>query len=202
MDLYPILLKNTENISFGANLMNIIPQRKGEVVVKTKKLLVTYAGEEQEPIDCQSVTVKFEGDNIILEIVPVNIEKSQVEDVPQVEAVIPAAETDTFLLKGDDLEALELLSDFRKKENQGQKTENDRLEAYTIGSGTFDIRDLTSVQNAVLDIIEREKQFIDQGYKVFKINIPRFDYENSNNFKLVESVVLMKQTITNIEESK
>ena len=114
--------------------------------------------------------------------------------------MIPAAETDSFLLKGDDLESFEMLSDFRRKENQGEKTKNDKLEAFTLESGTFDIQDLTSVQNAMLDIVEKEKQFIDNNYKVFKTNIPRFDYENVSNFKLVESVVLMKQT-TKITEA-
>lgn len=204
--LYPTLLKDTEHISFGVNPINIIaPKKQGEVVVKTKKLLVTYDGEKQEPIDCQSIEVKFEDDTIILDIVLVKDEEQQTENMPQTEAVIPTSETDTFMLQGDDLEAFELLSDFHHAENQGQKTENDKLEAYTLESGTFDIQDLTSVQNAMLDIVEKEKQFINQGFKVFKTNTPRFDYENSNNFKLVESVVLIKQTTvtTNVvEENK
>ncbi|KKK52573.1 hypothetical protein LCGC14_3103550, partial [marine sediment metagenome] len=87
-DLYPILMKNTEHISFGVNLTSIIVPRKGEVV-KTKKLLVTYGGEEQEPIDCQSVTMTLEGDNIILDIVLVEKEQPQ-SSTPQVEAVVPA----------------------------------------------------------------------------------------------------------------
>jgi len=203
-DLYPILLKNTEQKKFGVNLMNIIiPKSKGEVV-ETKKLLVTYNGEVQEPINCQSITVKCEDDTIMLDIVLVkeNEEHPATKAVPQAEAVIPTSETDTFTLQGDDLESLELLSDFRKEENQDQKGENDKLEAYTLESGTFNIQDLSSIQNAVLDIVEKEKQFIDQGYKVFKINAPRFDYENKNDFKLVESVVMMKRTIEVVENNK
>ena len=201
VDLYHTLLKNTEQISFGVNPVSVILKPKGEVVVKTKKLSVIYDGEQQEPIDCRSVEIKFEGDNIILNIVPVKIEEqSVIEDAPQAEAVIPATKTDTFMLMGDDLESLELLSDFRKEENLGQKTANDKLEAYTLESGVFDIQDLTSVQNAMLDIIEKEKQFIDQGYRVFKANIPRFDYENSNDFKLIESVVLITPTVEVVEE--
>ena len=202
-DLYPILMKNTERISFGANPMNIVVPRKGEVVVKTKKLLVTYGGEKQEPINCQSVTMKLEGDNIILDIVLVEKEEQSqpsTEDMPQVEAVVPAAVTDKFMLQGDDLESFELLSDFRRDENQGQKAENDKSETYMLESGTFDIQDLSSVQSAMLDIVEKEKQFIEQGYKVFKANTPRFDYENDNNFKLTESVVLMKQATKPITE--
>ena len=205
-DLYNILLKNTENILFGANPMSIIAPRKGEVVVKTKKLLVTYNGEEQEPIDCQSVTIKYEADTIILDIVlPLKDEEQKTttaETVPQAEAIIPASETDTFILQGDDLEAFEMLSDFRREENQAQKTEKDGLNVYIIESGTFDIQDLTSIENAMLDIVAQERQFIDKGYKAFKTNTPKFDYENSNNFKLVESVVLIKQTTDIVEESK
>lgn len=194
-DLYPILLKNTLHQSFGINPSNIMLKTKqGEVVVKAKKLLVTYNGEENEPVDCQSVEVKFEDDTIMLNIVTVKDgqEQPRAEDIPQTEAVVPPAVTDKFVLQGDDLEAFELLSDLRRTENQGQKTENSTLEAHTIESGVFDIQDLMSVQNATLDIVEREKQFIDQGYTVFKTNTPRFDYENANNFKLVESIVLIK----------
>ena len=202
-DLYPVLLKSIDNVSFGANLMNIIALRKGEVIVKTKKLLVTYDGEKQEPVDCQLVEVKFEGDNIILNIVPAkNVDQlPAAKDTPQTKAIIPAVVTDKFILQGDDLEALEALSDFRKKENIAEKTDNSKLVAYTLESGAFDIQDLTSVQNAVLDIIEKEKQLIDKGYKVFKTNIPRFDYENINNFRLIESAVLIK-SVAIVNEKK
>ena len=201
-DLYSTLLKNTESISFGANLTNIIALKsKGEVVMKTKKLLVIYDGEKYEPVDCQSVEVKFEGDTITLDIILAK-DEGQLKEVPQTEAVIPTAETDTFMLQGDDLESFELLSDFHRAENQGQKTGDDKLKAYTLESGIFDIQDLTSIQNAMLDIIEKEKQFIDQGFKVFKVNTPRFDYENSNNFKLIESVVLIKQISEVVKENK
>jgi len=208
--LYNTLLKNTEDISFGVNIMNIItPKKQGEVVVKTKKLLVTYDDLEYNPVDCQSVEIKFEGDNIILNVVLAEDNEEQqtenvpqTENMPQTEAVVPTSKTDTFMLQGDDLDAFEALSDFRRKENQGEKTDSDELKAYTLESGIFDIQDLTSVQNAILDIIEKEKQFIDQGHKVFKTNIPRFDYENGNNFKLVESVVLMQQSTKMVEEKK
>ena len=195
--------------------MNIILLKKrGEVIVKVKKLLVTYGGERQEPIDCQAVEIRFEGDTILLNIVlvedaeaqhkAVQSDKPQVDE-PQVTAVVPIAATDKFVLQGDDLEAFEMLSDFRREENTGQKTENDKLEAYTLESGVFDIQDLASVQNATMDIVAKEKVFIDSGYKVFKINIPRYDYENNNNFKLIESVVLLKPVgtvVDNVEDNK
>ena len=206
-DLYNTLLKNTEDISFGVSPFNVIALKKqGEVVVKkVKKLLVIYDGEEYNPVDCQSIEVKFEGDTIVLNVVLAkDNEEQQTENMPQTEAVVPTSKTDTFTLQGDDLEAFERLSDFRREENQkNQMVKNDTLKAYTLESGTFDIQDLTSVQNAILDIVEKEKQFIDKGYKVFKINAPlRFDYENSNNFKLIESVVLIKSTAEIVEENK
>lgn len=208
-NLYPVLLKNVEHISFGANLTNIIASKKqGEVVVKVKKLLVTYDGTEYESVDCQSVTVKFVDDSIVLDIVlakPENTETSVKDAIPQTEVVVPPTVADTFMLTGDDLEAFELLSDFHRTENQRQKTENDKLEAYTLESGVFDIQDLTSVQNALLDIVTKEKQFIDKGYKVFKTNTPRFDYETDDNFKLIESAVLIKPVVAPaeiVEENK
>ena len=204
--LYNTLLKNTENISFGVNPFNVIALKKqGEVVVKKiKKLLVIYDDLEYNPVDCESVEIKFEGDTIILNVVLAeeDNEEQPTENVPQAEAVVPTSKTDTFMLQGSDLDAFEALSDFRRKENLGEKTDDDKLEAHTLESGTFDIQDLTSVQNAVLDVIEKEKQLIDKGYKVFKINTPRFDYENSNNFKLIESVVLIPQPTEIVEENK
>ncbi|MCK4829163.1 hypothetical protein KA005_76275 [bacterium] len=206
-DLYNALLKNTEDISFGVNLTNIIAlKRKGEVVKTVKKLLVIYNGEKQDPIDCQSVEVKFVGNTIILDIVLVEDEEQQTENMPQTETVVPTSKTDAFILQGDDLDAFTVLSDFHREENQGQKTKNSKLTAYTLESGTFNIQDLMSVQNAVLDIVAKEKQFIDRGYKVFKTNTPpRFDYEDGNYFKLVESVVLIQPStvpVETIEESK
>ncbi len=200
-DLYNILLKNTENISFGADPISIImPKSKGDVV-GTKKLLVTYDGEEQEPINCQSIIVKYEDDTIMLNIILVK-ENEESSVSPQAEAVIPPSKTDTFALQGDDLESLELLSDFRKKENQVQKFEKGEAKyEHIIESGMFDIQDLTSIESAIFDIITKEKQLIDKGYKVFKPTPPVFKYEDSNVFKLVESVSLIKQA-TNIVEKK
>lgn len=204
--LYNTLLKNTEDISFGVNLLSIItPEKQGEVVVKKiKKLLVIYDEQEYNPVDCESVEIKFEGDTIVLNVVLAKDNEEQLEEnMPQTEAVISTSKTDTFILQGGDLEAFEALSDFRRKENQKEKTDDDTLEAHTLESGTFDIQDLTSVQSAILDIVAKEKVFIDKDYKVFKINTPpRFDYENSNNFKLVESVILLKQTTEIVKESK
>jgi len=202
-DLYNILLKNTENISFGANAISIIaPKNQGEIIVKSKKLLVTYDGEEQEPIVCQSVTVKYEDDTIMLNIVLTKDDEKQAEAVPQAEAVIPTSKTDVYTLQGDDLESFEMLSSFRKSENCIQKTNNSELEIYVLKSGTFDIQDISSIENAMLDIVAKEQQLIDSGYKVFNINTPKFDYENNNNFKLIESAELIKQSIEVVEENK
>lgn len=205
VDLYNTLLKNTEDISFGVNLMSIITSKKqGEVVVKkAKKLLVIYDELEYNPIDCQSIEIKFEGDTIILNVVLAkDNEEHQTENMPQTEAVVPASKTDIFVLQGNDLDAFETLSIFRRKENQEEKADSNTLETHTLESDTFDIQDLTSVQSAILDIVEKEKQFIDKGYKVFEINTPRFDYENSNNFKLIEVVELIQQSAKIVEETE
>ncbi len=210
-EIFTVLLKNTCSPTFGAKPSNVVFQKKkqGEVIMNINKLLVTYDGEEQEPVKCQSISMSISGDTILLDIVPRKGEEhqaedtSQAEDTPQAKAVVSSNVSDMFMLKGDDLESLTLLSDFRNKENQGQKTGNEKLEACTIESGTFDIQDLTSVQNAMLDIVEKEKQFIDNGYKVITVNIPRFDYENSSNFKLIESAVLIKHSVVDtVDENK
>ena len=181
----------------------------------TKKLIIVYDKLEYNPIDCQSATIEFEGDTIRLNVILTKdkdedeeapslsqLPDSRLKNVPQAKAIIPAAKTDMFMLQGDDLEAFEQLSSFHFEGNQRQKTKKDKLQAYTLESGVFDIQDLTSIQNAILDIVEKEKQYIDQGYKVFKTNVPRFDYENDNNFKLVESVVLMPPADTLVKIGK
>lgn len=198
-DLYPTLLKNVKHLQYGANLMNIVAlQKKQGEVVKTKKLLVTYDGEEYAPVDCQSVTVKMDGDTIILNVVLAKDE--DITDTKSTEApgladsVIKTTENDTFLLKGDDLESFEVFSEFRKKENRAEKEDSATLIEQVLDSGVFDIQDLTSVQNAILDIVDKEKKLIDQGYRVFKTDTPKFIYENNNNFKLTESVILIEPT--------
>jgi len=198
-DTYPFLLKNVEHKSFGASLTNIISLKKGEVAMATtKKLVVIYDGDEYEPVNCQSVEIKFEGDTVILTVALAKDESQPVED-----AVISTSPDETFELQGDDLEAFEALSDFRNVEYQSKEKNDSKLEeAHTIESEVYDIQDLQSVQNAVYDLIEREKELLNKGYTVFKYTVPKFDYKDKNLFKLVESVVLIMTTKTANELAK
>lgn len=200
-DTYPYLLKDIEHKSFGASLTNIISLKKGEVAMATtKKLVVIYDGEEYEPVNCQSVKIQFEGDTVILTVALMKDEpQTEVtpDDIPTENAVISTSPDETFELQGDDLEAFEALSDFRNVEYQSkEKNDSKSEEAHTVESEVYDIQDLQSVQNAIYDLIEREKELLSKGYKVFKYTVPKFDYKDKNLFKLVESVVLIMTTKT------
>ena len=199
MDTYSHLLRDIKQQSFGASLTNIISLKKGEVAMATtKKLVVIYDGDEYEPVNCQSVKIKFEGDTVILTVVLAKDESQPVED-----AVISTSPDETFELQGDDLEAFEALSDFRNVKYQSKEKNDSRSEeAHTIESETYDIQDLQSVQNAIYDLIEREKEFLNKEYIVFKYTVPKFDYKDKNLFKLVESVVLIAATKTANELAK
>ena len=174
----------------------------------TKKLVVIYDGDEYEPVNCQSVEIKFEGDTVILTVV-LKEDEPQIEvtpnDAPAENAVISTSPDETFELQGDDLEAFEALSDFRNAKNQGKKEDDSQLETYIVESEIYDIQDLPSVQNAIFDLIEKEKEFLNKEYIVFKYTIPKFDYfddKDKNLFKLVESVVLIVTTKTANELAK
>lgn len=205
-DIYKVLLKNVEQKQFGASLTNIIALKKGEVAMATtKKLVVIYDGEEYEPVNCRSVKIQFEGDTVILTVV-LKEDEPQIEVTPNApveDAVISTSPDETFELQGNDLEAFEALSDFRNVKYQSKEKNDSKLEeVHTIESETYDIQDLQSVQNAIYDLIEREKEFLNKEYTVFKYTIPKFNYKDKNLFKLVESVVLIAATKTANELAK
>jgi hypothetical protein len=205
-NIYSHLLRDVEQKQFGASLTNIILLKKGEVAMATtKKLVVIYDGDEYEPVNCRSVKIQFEGDAVILTVV-LKEDEPQTEvtpdDIPTEDAVISTSPNETFELQGDNLEAFEALSDFRDDKNQGKKESNSELETYIVESETYDIQDLQSVQNAIFDLIEREKEFLNKEYTVFKYTVPKFDYKDGDLFKLVESVVLIAATKTANELAK
>ena len=124
-DLYPELLRDVEQALTGATLTNIIALKKQGEVVKTTKLRVSYNGEEYDPVDCQSVSVKLENDTILLDIILADDKVVEKPPVPQAEAVVPAKPTDIFILQGDDLEAFQMLSIFAREEHHREKAEDD-----------------------------------------------------------------------------
>jgi len=196
VDLYSTLLKDPEQVKFGVSASHIVFDKppKGEALVSATKLLVNWNGDNYDPLECKSVSVTLEDGAIHLNVVLMDDKEHIADDVPQTDAVATPDLADKFKLQGDDLESFEMLSLFRKDENKGEKTETTILEAHTLESGTFNIQDLSSVQNSVLDIMAKEKVLIDAGCKVFQLNTPRFEYVTKNDFKLVEVVVLVRDS--------
>jgi len=181
-------------LEFGSKLSNIIKLNKGKKSM-LKNLIVIFNGEEYEHIVCENISVNIENDNVVLNVVTKkDIEQPTDENAPTTQAIIAPTKDEVFLLSGDDYESFISLSDCRRPENMvPEKKEGQKLEAFTIESDTYDIQDLQSVSNATLDIISLEQKFLNKGYKTFKANNPRYIYENDNNFKLVETVVLCKE---------
>lgn len=178
-------------LEFGSKLSNIIKLKKDKKSMK--RLIVIMDGNEYEPMICKDITINIENDNIILNVNSEKVEQPVDESTPTEQGIISPTKTEVFSLTGDDYESFVALSEFRQSKNTIEKKEGDKLEAFTLESETYDIQDLQSVSNATLDIIYKEQDFLNKGYKVFKVNAPRYIYENDNNFKLVETVVLCKE---------
>jgi len=181
-------------LEFGSKLSNIIKLDK-EKKSMTKNLIVIFDGEEHEPIECKNISVNIENDNMILNVTTKkDIEHSTDENIPSNQGIIAPTENEVFFLSGDDYDSFIAISECRRSENMlTEKKEGRKLEAITIESSTYDIQDLQSVSNATLDIVAKEQELLNEGYKTFKANDPRYIYENDNNFKLVETVVLCKE---------
>lgn len=206
--MYKTLLKTPEKLSFGhgptQTVLNLSKPPKGEVPVSVTKLLVNWNGNEYEPIECSQVGIEFLGENtVILKIATVSDDddSSMKIESPPVDAVIPSDDTTEYDLQGEDLTTFENLSGFRHDDNKGKKTEDSRCISDVLESNTYDIRELQSVQDAILHLVEQEKQHIDKGYKVFQVSCPKFEYTDSYNFKLTEHVVLL-ETLTSSNGAK
>jgi len=189
--IYKTLLKDVELKSYGANLSNIIKLERKDM--PPKKLLVMYDGEMQEPISYEELSFEMTNEGILLKIESASRERDtqKVQDVPQEQPIADPVQEENFSLQGDDLESFQSMSPFRQTENKTEK--GDTKQAITISSGTFDITDINCIMNAILDLVNAEQKYIDEGYKILQCSDPKFSYEDNKYFKLIESAVLSKE---------
>lgn len=201
-DLYPYLLRNEKTKQFGATLSSIIPKRK-EAMNKTKKLVVYFNGEEQDSIEVSDVRLFLGGDFIKLHIDTIEEEKenelpTEEEGAPSSKGVVDPTQAEIFLLSGDELESFEVLSSFRQKENISENRENISPIHHIIETNVYNITDINSVDNAKMDLINAENTLIAQGYKVFKVKTPKFQFNGNIYFKLIENCILCK--VENVQQ--
>jgi hypothetical protein len=184
------------SLDYGVKLSDII---KVERKSKMKKLVIVLNGSEFNALFCKEINLKIEDDCIKL-LVEYDDDATELEDeeqeaIPKVNGILPPSKDEIYILGGDDYESFEALSEFRHDDNIVEKKDNQKLVAITIESDTYNIQDLQSVSNAILDIIAKEQEFLSKGFKVFKNNIPRYSYEDENHFKLVETTVLSEEVV-------
>jgi len=187
-DLYPILLREEKQVSYGASLQNIVPLEEKGIIMR-KKLIITIDGEDFSPLECDTIDVNFKEDTIKI------IVQTILPEIVQGKTTAPGIITEEkgkFAMTGEDLIAFTELSEFRLDKNKEVTSKEEDLSTITLESDLYDIQDLNSVQNASFDIIDKEKQYLTKGFKVFKVNTPEYIYQDNNNFKLVETSVLHK----------
>jgi len=193
-DLYPTLLRDVDAPQYGATLKSIVELgERGKQMAR--KLIVTIDGAAQPAIECSAVNVAFEDDTVVVKVSTLKntgFSKNTGSDGPSVDGLQPLTSTKVFRLMGDDLDAFMLLSDFRLEANKTEKIPDQSPRAVTIESETYDIQDLSAIQNASLDLIDKERRFLDDGYLVHSASEPRYEYEDANHFKLIETAVLFK----------
>ncbi len=187
-DLYPELLREVEVVQFGATLQSLVKLGKRGNQMETKKLVLVINGKRQDPIACNMLNFQIEGDTVTLEASLV----ADTEEAPAVDGIDSVMNDTIFMLQGDDLDALTLLSDFRAEPNKITGEDGLPPVAVTIESGVYNIQDMTAIQNASLDLIAQERTYLDDGYQVVEVSVPRYIYENINDFKLIETAVLHK----------
>lgn len=201
--LYPYLLRDAENKQFGAGLSSIIKPKKKEKEMNTpKKLVVFFNGEEQAPIEVADVTLNVQDNTIVLQInTPAEEEKNKSqkpsaipsEDAPSVEGILVPEDlpNETFMLKGADLKALENLSVLRA--NRIEKKGNATPTHHLIETSIFNIQDVQSVQNAIMELVDAERKLVEDGYAALDVKTPEFVFEDANEyFKLTQACVLVQ----------
>jgi len=195
-DLYPTLLREVDKYTFGVTLQNIIPLIKRGNEMRTKRLVMVIDGMEYNAIEYESLGFQFENNTVIINVKTENQDATEEvveikKDVPTPEGFIAMdATAHQYQLTGDDLDAFNSLSSFRISENVTKEIEGKIKVDVIIESDVYDIQDMMSVNTAILDLSHKEDQFIATGYKVFNASVPTYSYIDSDNFKLVENVVL------------
>jgi len=195
-DLYTTLLREEKVISYGATLHNIVPLTKENKGNKMKKVVITIDGIATEAIICNDLNVKYGNETINIDLHTFVVEKG-IAPSPSVDGFGNEEEevsTSSYELQGDDLDAFAMLSEFRMTQNKTEKIEGVTPTAVTIESELYNIQDSPSVQNASMDLMEREHDSLQNGSKVYNVSNPRFVFEDKDNFKLIETAVLYKDT--------
>lgn len=166
------------------------------------KVIIEVDGIVAETIPCEDVNITFDGDSIIVKVS--SADGAGVDsDAPTPDGFSIPETSENLQLTGEDLESFDLLSEFRIPENRTKKIKDVESDAVTVESESYNIQDLASIQNASLDLIERERKFLDDGYLVISSEVPKYVYENFNYFKLIETAVLYKAekaTATSVED--
>jgi hypothetical protein len=183
-NLFPYLLRDVNSPSeFGSTLSHIIKGK--EIMKQSKKLIVYFNGEEQEAINISSIKMELADDNIILHIDTEKEEISLIEDTPSVDGILIPSSAETFLLQGDDLEAFQNLSEFHNPKNHVKEKDTITPVHQTLETSTYNIQDIQSVEQATMELLEIEQKFIKEEFKVIKVDIPKFIYEEDGiHFKL------------------
>jgi len=186
-DLFPTLLRKEKTMAYGATLQNIVPLGK-DGKMKNVTVVITINGDEFDPIECNQFSIDWKENEVRINVTAENSPRS---DSPLEDGFIPAESSD-FELIGDDLAVFDQLSEFRWDENKIEDVEGKPIQTVTIESAQYNILDMSSIQNAILDLVGTERKYIEEGYKAVQVNPPKFEYEDSENFKLIETVVLYK----------
>lgn len=196
-DLYPTLLRNIETPIYGATLQNIVTLGdKRSKEMDAKRLVIIVDGDEYDPIECTSLDIQICGETTTITVCTIATSKDTKRNdkinAPTPDGFLLQEHPDIFTFQGEDLEAFLELSEFRIDKNKTVIFSNQIPSAVSIESDTYDIQDITSVQSASLELIDKERKLLEDGFKVVQVNTPRYNYENANNFKLVETAVLYK----------
>ncbi len=190
MNFYPYLLRQENSKQFGVNLSNIIPVKRKRSM--SKKLVVFFNDEEQEPIEVANIDIQINNDTIVLRINSKNVTQNTTEtalDTPSVDGIVASHVEEKFLLKGEDLESFETLSELRN--NRATKQKGITPIQHIIETQVFNIQDIQSVDQATMELLNAEQKLINSGYKMLEVNTPEFIFEeDAEHFKLIETCIL------------
>lgn len=175
MEISDVLLREVTPPVFGENLSKVIELQRKVKIMDSKKVQIYVDGELlQEYITSETVKFEISPDGTTRIDIGANIEKP--EELSAEAAIIPvSADKEVYLLSGIDLEEFKKVSPLRNydKSKTGQASTS-RSEIRVIDTIIYNILDVNSVHDALLDLTKKENELLAAGYVPKEYDVPQY----------------------------
>ena len=189
--------------TYGASASNIVEMYSPRKKASKVQVVLIVDGEEFVFTD---VEVQTQFSNGVYKILIGHVGSKMPEDSPVAEQDRPKttgfvgldSSQEQFYLEGDNLDTFLKLSPFRHEDNKAENTTK-QVTSAALETTLYNIMSTgDAVKDAAMELVGQEQELISQGFKVVKVEQPRFTFSKhdpeQNEFKLVETALLIKES--------